>query len=159
MLQILKDIGVCKSAIINSLLNDNEIIEVMLGKNFTNEQVENIVYDQVFPYLYIDETQTETKAYICCEVNIPRIPTNTIKDMTITIWAFCHKDIMKYSKKGYRGTRTDILADMIERNLRDSDKFGIGKVHLDSVTCISPNTKLYGRQMIFTIPDFKIKEK
>ena len=141
MSQILKDIGTCKSAIINSFLDDTEIMEVMLGKKFTDEQVENIVYNQVFPYLYIDETQTETKTYICCEVNVPRIPTNTIKDMTITIWVFCHKDIMKYSKKGYRGTRTDILADMIERNLRDSDEFGIGKVHLDSVTCISPNTK------------------
>lgn len=159
MSQILKDIGICKSVIIDSLLDDTEIMELMLGKNFTDKQVENIVYNQVFPYLYIDETQTETKTYICCEVNVPRIPTNTIKDIVITIWIFCHKDIMKYSKKGYRGTRTDILADMIERNLRDSDKFGIGKVHLDSVTCISPNTKLYGRQMIFTIPDFKIKEK
>lgn len=156
MSQILKDIGTCKSAIINSILNDAEIMELMIGKKFTDEQVENIVYNQVFPYLYIDETQTETKTYICCEVNVPRIPTNTIKDMVITIWVFCHKDIMKYSKKGYRGTRTDILADMIERNLRDSDKFGIGKVHLDSATCISPNTKLYGRQLVFTIPDFKI---
>ena len=66
---------------------------------------------------------------------------------------------MKYSKKGYKGSRTDILADMIERCLCDSDKFGIGKLHLDSVTHIYPNTKTYGRQMIFTIPDFKIKEK
>ena len=158
MRQILKDIGLYKSVIINSLLDNQEIMELMLGKKYTDSDVENIVYKQIFPYLYIDETQTETKTYICCEVNIPRIPTATIKDLTITIWAFCHKDIMQYSKKGYKGSRTDILSDMIERCLCDSDKFGIGKLHLDSVTHIYPNTKTYGRQMIFTIPDFKMKE-
>ena len=158
MSQILKDIGACKSVIINSLLDNTEIMELMLGKNFTETQVDNIFYEQIFPYLYIDETQIETKSYICCEVNIPKIPTSTIKNISICLWAFCHKDIMKYSKKGYKGSRADILADMVERCLRNSNKFGIGKLHLDSVTNIYPNNKTYGREMIFTIPDFKIKE-
>lgn len=156
MTQLLKDIGTCKSVIINSLLDDSEIMELMLDKNYTEDQVDNIVYSQIFPYLYIDETQTETKSYICCEVNIPRIPTSTIKDISICLWVFCHKDIMKYSKKGYKGSRADILADMVERCLRNSNKFGIGKLHLDSVTYIYPNSKTYGRQMIYTIPDFKL---
>ena len=65
---------------------------------------------------------------------------------------------MKYSKKGYRGTRVDILCDMIERSLRNSDKFGIGKLHLSSVEHFFPNAKTYGKQMIYTISDFKIKD-
>ena len=54
MRQILKDIGLCKSVIINSLLDNQEIMELMLGKKYTDADVENIVYKQIFPYLYID---------------------------------------------------------------------------------------------------------
>ena len=65
---------------------------------------------------------------------------------------------MKYSKKGYIGTKSDILADMIERQLRDSDKFGIGKLQLQSVTHFFPSKDYYGRQMIFYTPDFRISK-
>lgn len=50
MRQILKDIGLCKSVIINSLLDNQEIMELMLGKKYTDADVENIVYKQIFPY-------------------------------------------------------------------------------------------------------------
>lgn len=158
MSTILKDIGLCKSIIINSILNNRDILELMLGSDYTSEDLENIVYTQVFPYLYIDDAQTNELPYICCEVNIPRIPTGTIKDISIIIWAFCHKNDMEYYKDGYKGSKSDILADMIERMLNNSYEFGIGKLYLNSVTHIYPNSKTYGRQLIFTISDFKIKE-
>lgn len=160
MAQILKDIGKCKSAITNALLKNSDIMELLLGKNYTLQQKNHVVYQQIFPYLYVDETQIETKSYICYEVNVPRIPTATIKDVTICIWCFCHKDIMQvsgYTKNGYHGSddRVDILADMVEETLRDSDDFGIGKLHLDSVSYVYPNKITYGRQLIYTIADFK----
>lgn len=130
----------------------------MLGEKYGEEDVDNMIYDQLFPYLYVDETQTEVRPYLCVEVDVPRIATATIKDMKIIIWAYCHKDCMKYTKKGYLGTRADILADMVERQLHDSRDFGIGKLHLDSVSYFFPNTKYYGRQMIYSIPDFTVKE-
>ena len=78
--------------------------------------------------------------------------------MKIIIWAFCNKSSMRYSKKGYLGTKADILADAVERALSDSQKFGIGKLHLDSATYLSSSNKqFYGRQLIFTVPDFKLK--
>ena len=124
---VIKDTGLCKSVLIQTFLDNSEIMEVLLGKGYdkkyTQDEIDDTVYKQIFPYLYIDETQTQTLSYICCEVETPRIPTGTIKDMMITIWVFCHKGVMKYSKKGYRGTRVDILCDMIERSLRYSDYF------------------------------------
>lgn len=165
---VLKDIGLIKNRLLPLLLNSNDVMEALLGKGYTNEQVwgsENddndygIVYKQVFPYLYINDIQTEVLSYLCFEVDVPRIPTGTIKEMKIIFWAYCHKDCMKYSKKGYLGTRADVLADAIERELNDSNKFGIGKLHLDSVTYLnSANKSYYGRQLIFTIPDFKSKQ-
>ena len=164
---VLKDIGLVKNRILPLLLNSDDIMEILLGKGYTQEQVwgaddndddYGIVYKQVFPHLYIGDTQTEVLSYLCFEVDVPRIPTETIKDMKIIIWAFCNKSSMRYSKKGYLGTKADILADAVERALSDSQKFGIGKLHLDSATYLSSSNKqFYGRQLIFTVPDFKLK--
>lgn len=155
---VLKDIGLYKNRLVSALLNSDNIIKLLLNKDtYSDEEVDNLMYTQVFPYLYVDGTQIEVLSYLCLEVNIPRIPTTTIKDVQIIIWAYCHKDCMKYSKKGFLGTRVDILADMVERELRDSDRFGIGKLRLTSVSHFFPNNKYYGREMRFTIPDFKVK--
>ena len=140
-------------------------MEILLGNGYTEEQVwgsndddYGIIYKQIFPYLYINDTQTKALPYICFEVDIPRVPTSTIKDIKIIIWAYSHKDCMRYSQKTYLGTRVDILSDAIERVLRNSTNLGIGKVELDSATVMSSSNKnYYGRQLIFTIPDFKFK--
>jgi len=164
---VLKDIGLLKNRILPLLLNSNDIMEILLGKGYTQEQVwgndeshedYGIVYKQIFPYLYIAETQTEVLSYLCFEVDVPRIPTGTIKDMKIIIWAYCHKKCMRFSMKDYLGTRADILADAAERALNETQKLGIGKLHLDSATYLSSSNKqFYGRQLIFTVPDFKVK--
>ena len=53
----------------------------MLGEKYGEEDVDNMIYDQLFPYLYVDETQTEVRPYLCVEVDVPRIATDTIKDI------------------------------------------------------------------------------
>ena len=154
----LKDIGSCKQRLLTAFANNEDICELLFNKKpYTEDDVENLVYTQIFPYLYIDETQTESRAYLCFEVDVPRCSSETIKDMKIVIWAYCHKDIMKYSKKGYYGTKVDILADMVERQIRDSYDFGVGKPELTLVSNFSPNDKYYGRQLIYNVPDFKFK--
>lgn len=156
---VLLDSGLYKSRLLSTILSNREACEVLLEKkDFTEDDIDNLIYKQVFPYLYVDETQTEVLTYICLEVDIPRIPTHTIKNIQITIWVYSHKDDMKYSKKGYFGTKVDILSDIVERSLHNSDKFGIGKLSLYSVNHIFPNTKYYGKQLIFNTSDFKVKE-
>lgn len=154
---MLRDLGSYKNKIITALLQNPDIMECLLGKNYTESQVDEIVYKQVFPYLYIDETQTDTKTYIGIEID-PTCTTRTIKDSKLIIWEYCHKDIMKYSKKGYTGTRADILADMIERTIRNLD-LGIGEPEIKSANYFMPNSKYYGRALIYNVPDFRIKDR
>lgn len=157
---MLKDIGLYKNRLISSLLKNSDICDAIVMKDSYNEtDIDNLTYTQVFPYLYVDDTQKEVLPYMCIEVNIPRIPTNTIKDVQVIMWVYSHKECMRYSKKGYLGTRVDILSDMITKELMDSDKFGIGKLTLQSVRYIFPNNKYYGRELIFNTSDFKIKDK
>ena len=154
---ILKDMGNYKDKLISVFLNSKDICELMLNNNsYTQSDAENLLYSQIFPYLYSNETQTEVLPYLCVEADISAIPANNIKNMKLTIWVYCHKDDMKYSKDGYSGTKADILADMAERELRKSeDKFGIGKLQLQSVVNFSPNNNYYGKQLIYSISDFK----
>ena len=148
-----------KNRLISHLIESPDVCQLLLNiSEYDPSEVENLVYTQIFPYLYVDETQTVVLPYLCIEVDIPRIPTNAIKDMNIIVWVYCHKDGMKYSKEGFIGTKVDILGDMVERLLSDSDAFGIGKLHLNSVTYMnSGNSKYYGKQLLFSCPDFKRK--
>lgn len=168
--------GSYKDEFLTPITNSKDIKDILLvGTEYSdemwygkedNDEDYGIVYKQIFPYLYINETQTDVKAYICFDTDIPRIPTSTIKEMKLIVWCLCHKSCMKYSKTEYSGTRVDILADAVERSLRQAEvdsekngksKFGIGRLHLDSVTYMtSQNKEYYGRQMIFTVPDFKM---
>lgn len=125
---------------------------------YTEDDIESLLYSQIFPYLYVDETQLEVLPYLCFEVDISGIPTYTVKDMKLIIWSYCNKEGMQYQKKGYSGTKADILADMVERQLHDSDKFGIGKLELQSVTYFFPSKNHYGKEMIYKIPDFRVQK-
>lgn len=158
---VLNDIGEYKDTLLDILLSNDDICETLLGKDFTSDNRSDLIYTQVFPYLYVDETQTEVLSYICVEVDIPRVPTGTMKDMKLIVWAYSHKDCMRYSYDGYSGTRADILSDMIDRQVSNPETcrtYGIGKPTLSSVTYFFPQSKYYGRQMIYTIPDFKVKK-
>lgn len=157
---VLYDKGIYKNRFISELLDNAEICEVLLGKIYTEEDVDNLVYSQIYPYLYVDDTQTEVMTYICFEVNMPNFSSSpTIKEGDLIIWVYCHKDLMKYSKKDYLGTRVDILSDMVSRLLIDNDRFGIGSPTLKSDTYIFPQKKYYGRQLIYKISDFKVRAK
>lgn len=154
---VLKDIGVFKTNLLLSFLDSPDICELLLGENYTSDDVDNLVYSQIFPYLYIDETQTEVLPYLCIEVNYIK-QSRTMKTLKVTVYAYCHKDCMEYHKDGYLGTRADILSDMVERQLQEPNKYGIGELTLESVNYYFPNNKYYGRQLIFTTSDFKFKE-
>lgn len=176
---VLRDIGLYKEKILSSLLDSDDIKDILLiEENYTDElwygkedddSDYGIQYKQIFPFLYIDETQTKVKSYLCFDIDTPSFNSRSTKEIKIIIWCICHKDNMKFSKTGYSGTRADILADAVERALRNSEtiindgkitaRFGIGDLHLDSVTQLSSQNKVYyGRQLIFTTPDFMIKK-
>ena len=156
---LLHDVGLYKNRLINIMLNNSDICKLLLDdENITTEKVDSLIYTQIFPYLFVVNTQTQKLTYLCIEIDIPKVPTRTIKYMKLTIWTYSHRDCMPYSKKGFLGTRVDILVDMVERTLKDSNEFGIGKWKLDYVTRFFPHSSYYGKEMVFSISDFKYKK-
>ena len=156
----LKDIGVYKNRLLTTIMSSEDVCELILGKGYDKTDVdEQLVYKHIFPYLYVDETQTEVKTYICMEVSVPRTHDFTYKDMNVDIWCYCHKDIMKYSKKGFLGTRADILSDMVDRLLNSSNNYGIGRLKLQSCIPINISKTHYGRHLTYSCAEFNIENK
>ncbi|MBC5688213.1 hypothetical protein H8S37_04625 [Mediterraneibacter sp. NSJ-55] len=158
---VLKDLGLYKNKLISMLINSSEIYDALCENNSTYTDSSELIFSQIYPYLYVDETQTEVLTYICVETSVPRIPTGTIKDVKLIIWVYSHKEDMKYHVADYVGTKVDIVSDIVERIISSEEncyRFGIGKPELINVDYFFPQNKYYGRQMIYNIPDFKVKE-
>ena len=156
----LKDIGVYKNRLLTTIMSSEDVCELILGEGYAKEDAdEELVYKHVFPYLYVDDVQTEAKTYVCVEVSVPRTHDFTYKDMKVDIWCYCHKDIMKYSKKGFLGTRADIASDMIDRLLNSSNNYGLGRLRLQSSIPLTISKTHYGRHMTYTCAEFNIENK
>lgn len=156
----LKDIGIYKNRLLSIIAESEDICETLLSKGYNKESViDDLLYNNMFPYLYIDDTQTKQESYICVEVDVPRTTNFTYKDMRVTVWCYCHKGIMKYNHKDYLGTRVDILSDMVDRLLNSSNDFGIGRLKLESCTHFSPSKNYYGRQLVYSCSEFNIDAK
>ena len=116
MSSVLIDVGLYKDKIMSHLLESDDLCKVLLRKDqYTDDEVDDLIYNQVFPYLYIDDTQTEVKSFVCFEIDV-RVDGN-IKTMTLTSYIYAHKECMKNNLEGYSGTTVDILSDIFERQI------------------------------------------
>ena len=158
MSSVLIDVGLYKDKIMSHLLKSTDLCKVLLRKDeYTDDEADELIYNQLFQYLYIDDTQTEVKSFVCFEIDV-RVNGN-IKTMTLTSYIYSHKECMKNNLKGYSGTTVDILSDIFERQIGSCIKdFGIGKWDLDSTWHTFPNNNYYGKTLSFTTSDFKMKE-
>lgn len=155
--RMLKDVGDYKTEMISLFLNNKDFCDLMLmNKDYTEENIDNLVYSQVFPYLYSDETQKEVLPYVCIET-LPIRANGTIKKMKCMLWVYANKKCMNVSMLGYSGTRVDMICDIIEQIIRNL-YLGVGKVEFDFSRIIFPNSKFYGKEFIFTVPDFQLKD-
>lgn len=157
---VARDLAFIKSKVISRLLESDDFAEVMLRKtDFTEDEKYDMEYKQVFDYPYVDGTQEEVKSYVCVET-VCRGTNRTTKSMDLYVWIFVHRECMKMDKniKSYMGNRADVLADIVERLLRDAEDLGIGKPSLDDIGYTVPQSSYFGRQLKYSIPDFKIKE-
>lgn len=155
----LRELGEFKIKINNALLKSENIREVVLGDVSTLKQSELITAfkEHIKSHLFVDETIKDTSTYIFYDVHIPMIYPE-IKNTQILVYAICHRDILdNYTKEGYFGNRTDILAQMIEDVLLDDGlikSFGIGDLDLDNVDIYNSIT-FYGRILTFNVKNFR----
>lgn len=157
---MLIELGSYKQKIISALSTSDNIKKLLLGENYENEDydVDDELKKYIYPFLFTEETQTNVQSYIFVEIFAPKI-SNSTKDVRVLIQVLSHRDQIDYQKDGYLGTRPDICAQMIEKILIDNKElareFGIGSLTLEYVGVLDKFTKYYGRELGFTVPNFR----
>ena len=61
-----------KNQLMNDLLTNEEIVRLLADDCKPVNDVQDLVYKQVFPYEYIQETIEHGQTFICCDVDIQK---------------------------------------------------------------------------------------
>ncbi len=121
--QLEDDIGLAKRIIETVLYNDPDIVELIDNPKIDPECPEDLVYENLFPFIKIPGTQDESKNFICYEVDdMGDIARNDrMKQQIIQFVVFVHKDLIKTK---YGVPRHDMFGMVIRDLFNRSHLFG-----------------------------------
>jgi len=146
---IINKIGLSQAVV--GLLLDNPLIDM------DSDAAYDVFDNNLFDYNYVDDTQTATTPLVMVDVEIPRVPTDTVKDMYIFVQVAVPKLQMKLDGtkfKGVKGNRKDNLLRQIDLLLNNSDEFGIGCLNLESVGIAAVPDKYTSTILTYSVSDF-----
>lgn len=118
-----------KNRILKDLLhNEDESLSIDLVTALDPEFLgaeDDLIYERVFPYLHIPETQTEARSYVTFKVEMPKVSTKNyfFKDMMITINVIVHEGVMQMPAR-YSATRADYIASIINKIFNGNKNYG-----------------------------------
>lgn len=148
----LEEIYQYKTKILPLLFNSSEIVDAIGNKDIDPEATDELINNNIFPFLYIPSTQTEVKTYICFDLFIPKgqVKGDLIKNVRLHFYIFSHQD--HNFNKGY--SRVDYIQSQIDKILNGNSKFGIDKINLEASTLLSFGSTPYrGKELVYTIPE------
>ena len=148
-----------KRKVINALGHSQAVVGLILDDpniDMGSDTAYSVYDDNLFDYNYIDATQTQASALIMVEVEVPRIPTDTIKDMMLYIQTVVSKDFMqlKSNFNGVKGNRRDNITRQVDLLLNNSRDFGIGKLKLERVVIANVPDGYTSTMLTYSVPDF-----
>lgn len=136
-----------KDKAISMILGNDEILSLF---EKSDEELEDIVYNNIFPYGYIPETQTNVELYITLEASVPKMLFRQVWEHPfLTIKLICHQDKMRLYKAGVSANRLDHLSTLIDKLLNGTEGWGFGELSLVSNTEYNLSAVYKVREMIF----------
>lgn len=152
------DIASYKNQIIRDILfNSDESLSAdvvnAIDKNYFGNESE-LIYQNIFPYLRIPETQTETKCYITMSVDIPKVSTKNyfFKQIIITLNVIVHEDLMKMDDS-YNSTRADYIDKLLNKIFNGNENYGSNALeYVSDVESVLLN-KYFVRTLRYTCED------
>lgn len=140
-----------KNQLMDDLLTSKRIVTLLSDDCKATRNPESLMYSQLYPYEYIPETVTHGHTFICCEVEIQRVPNKTFLTPSLYVWVFTHKSKMRLPEGG---VRTDKLCSEVAKKINGSRLYGLGELGLYSVRRFAPITDYQGKVMMFQATDF-----
>lgn len=123
-IQIVDDDIVRKKRIIEEILySDEDIVEILDNKELDPSCPEELVYENLYPFVRIPGTQDRSRNYICYTVDDRELsPSNPVmKTQNVQFVIFVHKDLVQTK---YGIARHDLLGYLIRDIFNLSNKLG-----------------------------------
>lgn len=140
------------------LMSSKTLAELCLNREVYEDEIESLIWRNYIPSLFIEDTITDTEAYICYNFNAVENPVDTYQDISLVFQIFCHKDIMRMTN-GIATRYNAIVAELI-RLFDDKNLMGIAYHHRVEDYIMTPQiAKFTARQVTFKLKDFSESSK
>lgn len=142
------EVGEYKQKVLRRMIQNSKFVE-LVDPNGLAEYPDDLLYNNLFPYGRIPDTEQEAQVYVTVVVNVPSIDkkNDLIRYIDFKIRVYSHADLMKV--KGSGSDRIDLIAAHIDEMLNESYDFGIGYLRLTSNTEHTLDSKHHFRELIF----------
>lgn len=142
-----------KQTILSDLQNDEEIISV-LGVDDDEIEEKGLMYNRLFPYSYVYETQDTVKTYICVEISINRQSDYRFRNdlyvrPLIKFRLIAHQDDMRIINMDTYKTRLDYLAELIDKKYNGKSINGSNPLELIMNEPLDISTTYRERVVVF----------
>lgn len=157
----LTELSEYKQKLLTLFLNDPQIVAVLRDKSEGSIPAMDLRYKQVFPWKHVVDTSENARSFITFNITVPDCPTIAVTDFNLIIWVFTHESLMPFDKEAAtrtgvdaRGTRDDILCQLITDALNGRTDYGFGKVSLKKSDFFDAGKDYVGRYLVFHIQDY-----
>ena len=140
-----------KNQFVQDVITCQRIVSLLTPDEDVRRHPEKLIYTQVFPYEYIPDTVEAAKTFVCCEVDIRRVPSSTYLTPEMYVWVFTHKSNVRVDEGG---VRVDMVISEISKIMNGSRMYGLGPLDLYRVQRFSPIANYTGRIMTFQTSDY-----
>lgn len=145
-----------KRKLLSSIINSPELITLIDEKYVIDGECvdvdDGLVYKQIFPFYYVPEAQDKQLSYIMMKVNGLGIKNKIYSKVEVYICVASHQGIMQV--KNGKGTRIDLMSEIVEELFNKRDDFGFGEMELVSNYEDSINLTHRCRILKFLVEDF-----
>lgn len=143
-----EEVMTVKNNIINKLINSKPITDTI--NNMTVETPDQLIGQNIYRDLYIPDTASEAKTYICLGVFVTKVTNQLIKYLNLHFWIFSHQNVMD-TGLGY--SRVDKIQSEVDKLMNGSYQFGIDKAELKGSYQFRPNINFGGVELVYKIPN------
>lgn len=149
----LKEVMAYKRNLTSAIVSNRDIVQILSTAN--TQATDDLLNDNIYPFLYIPDTATSREIYICVDIDVPRVKNKVCEAMQVYIDIICHK-MKNLTGKGY--TNIDMLQYLIAKELlQRAEEFGLGDLDLLSSSGIVKLPSDYvGRELVFTATNIRI---
>lgn len=129
-----------------ALAKDDQIFDLLDNNEVEKDCYDDLIFNNIFPFLKVDFTETQAGNYIGVGVEFPLVrPKATQRNSQITFLVICNTNTLRIGNGSY--ARTDAISERIIEMFQDSGEFGYPMfIYSDTEGVLS--SRFYYRKLI-----------